>query len=175
MKRSHAIIFIAPGIAVGIALSNISILPWHWEMIQTLKRTDGTHVATLSRLMGGIDSGYKISLDGTTIWSSGDTSPHFYYPCREVLTWDETQKFLVFELAGTNVFAFNLAKRIEVPVEKLGQVRVIHYDLQDIGYEARKQIGFQDKPYCSGVMSHAAKESTSTIEDHSEQRKEHTP
>jgi len=50
------------------------------------------------------------------------------------MLWDETGKILVFQLAGYNVFAYDIDTDKEIPREKLKHIKIPEITLSDIGF-----------------------------------------
>lgn len=154
MKILRYILFILLGVVLTVALPKFARILGRWECIQILETQDHAHVAKLYRLYGYIDVNFRIMLDGKKIYWSPDCAPNYTLPFRETMTWDETGKILVFQLADQNVFAYNIMTRKVITPELLVEIKTPRITLNDIGFEGRHQLR-QEKDKASNQASEA--------------------
>ena len=144
MKILRPILFVLLGAVLAVGLPRCGCIFGHWECIQILKARDHAHIAKLYRLYGYIDVNFRIVLDGKRIYWSPDCAPDYSLPFRETMAWDETGSILVFQLAGQNVFAYDLATREAIAPELLKGIRTPRITLNDMGFEGRHQLGQEE-------------------------------
>jgi hypothetical protein len=102
------------GSAVGAAVLAFGafLAVFYFSMVSTVmtKRSpDGQHTAKLTRVQG-IDVNFRVSVDGTRVYSSPDFAP---VPAdfREHLIWGTNGQVVVLEVAGQRIFGYHVAEK----------------------------------------------------------------
>ena len=154
MKILRPILLVLLGAVLAVALPRCGRIFGHWKCIQILETQDHAHTVKLYRLYGYIDVNFRIELDGKRIYWSPDCAPDKSLPFRETMAWDETGNILVFQLAGRNVYAYNLVTSEAIAPELLKGIKTPRITLNDIGFEGRHQFE-QEEDNASNKASEA--------------------
>ena len=108
---------------------------FYWRTVQVLRNPTSQHVAVLERV-DSIDTNFRISVDGAVIYGSPDFSPQETIPLREVLTWDDTKNFLIFEVGGRRLFGYDLTRKQKLNDSTLLNAKV-STAFENYGYEGK--------------------------------------
>jgi len=79
------------------------------SIVMTKRSPDRHHTAKLSRV-DGIDVNFRITVDGTRVYSSPDFRP-VSADFREQLIWDTDSQAVVLEVAGRRIFGYHVGDK----------------------------------------------------------------
>lgn len=122
----------------GVTFFAIMIIPsmlGTWRSVQVIKTDDGGHIASLERRYGYIDVNFRIELDGEEIYRSADFSPDLGNAFLERITWDTSEKNLLFLVANQVLFAYDLVTRSPILEHSFDDLEAPRLSLSDLGYE----------------------------------------
>lgn len=107
-----------------------------WHTVQVLRHPSANNVAMLERV-DSIDTNFRVSLNGTTIYHSPDFSPQKSFPFREALLWDDSANFLIFEVAGRRLFGYDLTQNKQLTDAQLLSVKTSPVPIRKYGFGGR--------------------------------------
>lgn len=110
------------------------VSPRDQRVVQILKSPTEKHEAQLIWRYAFLDLNFVIELDGNRIYTSPDFRPNYTIPFRETLLWDESGRYLVFEVNGQRLWGYDVFKRKPLTPAELRAVRIAKVKSGDLGY-----------------------------------------
>ena len=107
-----------------------------WRTVQVLRHPSANNVATLERV-DSIDTNFRVSLNGTTVYRSPDFSTQKSFPFREALLWDDSANFLIFEVAGRRLFGYDLTQNQPLTDTQLLNLKTSPVPVRKYRFEGR--------------------------------------
>jgi hypothetical protein len=81
------------------------------RVVQILRSPNGKHEAQLTWRYAFLDLNFLIDLNGERIYTSPDFDPQYILPFRETLLWDESGRYLIFEVNGQRLWGYDVFNR----------------------------------------------------------------
>jgi hypothetical protein len=106
------------------------------RVVKILRSADGKHEAQLTWRYAFLDLNFLIHLNGEEIYVSPDFDPQYTVPFRETLLWDESGRYLVFEVNGQRLWGYDVLNRKPLAPAVLRTVRIPKVKSEDLGLQA---------------------------------------
>jgi hypothetical protein len=107
------------------------------RIVQILQSSDEQLTAKLIRRHAFLDLNFIIELNDKEIFTSPDFKPTNKIPFRETITWDNSGKNLIFEVAGERLFGYNLASNRALLDNQLLALEVHQTRPEDLHYSGK--------------------------------------
>ena len=105
-----------------------------YRVVQILESADGRHTAQLIRKHSFLELNFIVHLNDEKIYTTPDFRPNNKVPFRETLAWDESGRYLVFEVGGERLFGYNIQKKQSVSYKELMVLKVRYPKFEEFGY-----------------------------------------
>jgi hypothetical protein len=102
--------------------------------VEYLASKDRTHLAVVERNRW-IDLNFRVILDGQPIYFSPDFKPVYSHPMRETLLWDDSERYLIFEVLGRRLFGYDVEQERRLSDKELLALKTTPPPIESYGFE----------------------------------------
>jgi hypothetical protein len=106
------------------------------RVVQILRSPNGKHEAQLTWRYAFLDLNFLIDLNGERIYTSPDFDPQYILPFRETLLWDESGRYLIFEVNGQRLWGYDVFNKKPLTPAELRTIKIPKVKSEDLGFQA---------------------------------------